>query len=214
MSNRLAEVSGPAGLRIVLLKATKRSAAGSALTTLSYISIRRTVKSGPDATVGTPVNDEELRAKPNALLLEPPYNNEERPICKYLRIAKQRGSNLKYLVVREASGQYVAFMPLASVHAHPKLQNAIGKCTAAELLEWLSTRDEGALSGVKGYVDRAGAARRMDSRASVLQTMYDRRLDARPVLDETGAAVGVAELGRLMQSVIVDLAEGVDTSTS
>ena len=198
VSGKLKELRAPGGWGAVFIQTSRQPLKRPELILPKVIKVHDVYKEPTEA---------ELRHNPNSLKVTLEEVTELFSLCDYLYFLDNRlaTGTVRYIIFVDRSENFVALLPVTSISTHPTLLTSDGQCKAFRLVEWICQRDFEKLAGLNGFVDRENAASMAWTKGDCLRQMFNRNLDALPVIKES-RLLGIVERTRLLTSILVDIA--------
>jgi hypothetical protein len=201
-SGRLREIHIPGGWLASFANATHVSFHDYEMVPIRAIEVREKFERPPDGV---------LRRHPTVLQIQLGAVPHEFPLCEYLYFLDSRfaTATVRYLVVVDSDGAFVAMAPLKSIPEVWDLVTREGECRAGLLVRWIEERDEVNLARLRGFIWASEAAGRDWDTRRCLVEMLNLGVEALPVVQDRWL-VGIVESGRLATALVADLANRLE----
>lgn len=129
-------------------------------------------------------------------------------ISEYFRVLSQ-SPYLKYVVINEADDTFFGMMDARQLGA--LLSSPAGGSYSASLADWLNNSSKDQLQSLPGFISWQRALREGTDKQRALQTMDSLDVQVLPVVSPDRKFVGVADRSKLTASILIDVAERIDS---
>lgn len=208
VSEKVLEFSAPGGFQFKFAEATMIPLARITLSELRNLDLIQPVPLIIHKEFGE-FEETELWQNPNVLKMYVEDLTEFSPLCDYLYelvYKRMAAGTIRYIIFsnKVKEDKFVGMFPISNISRETGLIEPDGGCKTYELIDWVMQENVEKLYRLNGYVGLADAAKTSMSKGDCLRKMYEKNLDAIPLVHEDHL-FGIIERTRLLDSVMMDI---------